>query len=294
MMAVALAGSGSQVRSLSRGLVIVELLAAESRPLPLNEIAARLGINRSTAHQLLATLREHGFVDQEPASKAYRLGYRLVSLVSGFMADASISSLGIGPVQALRDATGDTCYLTILQGWELFTVFEAPGDQPIYTRRPKQSGQTHLHATASGKTLLAHRPHEQAAALLASVELIGMTPNTITSIDVLRQELALVRAQGYALDREEFLTGVASIAAPVFDRNGECVATISVVYPAFRTERHDVLLPVIVETARSVSLALGFLPPRPAAGHDGLVPGGQQEVSPDPSSGKEVAPSPRR
>lgn len=266
MMTAPVTGSGSQVRSLGRGLAIVELLAAEGRSLPLNEIASRLGFNRSTAHQLLATLRERGFVDQEPESKAYRLGYRLVSLVSAFLAEASISALGIGPVQELRDATGDTCYLTVLQGWELFIVFEAPGDQPIYTRSPKHSGQTHLHATASGKTLLAHRPVEEASALLASVELIGMTTNTITSIAALHQELATVRELGYALDREEFLAGVASIAAPIFDRHGDCVATVSVVYPAFRTERHDVLLPAVKRTARSVSLALGYLPR--SAGHE--------------------------
>jgi DNA-binding IclR family transcriptional regulator len=288
MMTAPVTGTGSQVRSLAKGLSIIELLAGESRSLPLNEIASRLGFSRSTAHQLLATLREHGFVDQEPESKAYRLGYRLISLVSGFMAEASISSLGIGPVQALRDATGDTCYLTILQGWELFIVFEAPGDQPIYTRRPKHSGQTHLHATASGKTLLAHLPAEQAEALLATVELMGMTPNTITSVDALQQELAAVRETGYALDREEFLTGVASIAAPVFDRRGDCVATVSVVYPAFRTERHDLLLPAVMDSARSVSLALGFLPQPPDAERAGSASGNADEMSVTWHNGKGV------
>ncbi len=286
-----MAGSGAQVRSLAKGLAILELLAAECRSLPLGDIAARLGFNRSTTHQLLSTLRDQGFVNQEPESKAYRLGYHLISLVSGFMAEASISSLGVGPVQELRDATGDTCYLTILQGWELFIVFEAPGNQPMYTRRPKLSGQTHLHATASGKTLLAHLPHEQAETLLATAELIGMTPNTITSVAELLPELALIRARGYALDREEFLTGVASIAAPIFDRHGDCVATVSVVYPAFGAERNDLLLPAVMDTARSVSLALGFLPRPPGVARSGMATGDDVDASVSLSNGKE-APSP--
>lgn len=283
-----MAGSSSPVRSLAKGLAIVELLAAEGRSLPLVEIAARLGFNRSTVHQLLSTLREQGFVDQEPESKAYRLGYYLVSLVNGFVADASISSLGIGPVQELRDATGDTCYLTILQGWELFVIFEAPGNQPIFTRRPKQSGQMHLHATASGKTLLAHLPHEQAEALLATAELIRMTPNTLTSVADLRHELAAILDEGYALDREEFLTGVASIAAPIFDRGGDCVATVSVVYPAFRKERQDVLLPAVMHAARSVSLALGFLPQRRTVERTGVAMGNGRELAMNWTDGMEV------
>lgn len=255
-------GTNSHVRALAKGLAVLELLAVESRGLPLAELSRRLGFNRSSTHQLLATLRERGFVDQDPRTKDYRLGYRLVGLVTEFVSDAAVSSVGIGPVQELRDATGDTCYLTILQGWELFIVFEAPGARPIHTRLPKQSGQTHLHATASGKTLLAHLPAGEAETHLTTVELIGMTANTISSLPELRQELAAIRAQGYALDREEFLTGVASIAVPVFDREGACVATVSVVYPAMQSARQEELMPLVVSAARQISLSLGFVPGR--------------------------------
>lgn len=253
------ANSSGHVRSLGKGLAILELLASETSGVSLAELSRRLGFNRSTTHHLLATLRERGFVDQEPQSKAYRLGYRLVGLVTEFVSDAAVSSLGIGPVQELRDATGDTTYLSVLQGWELFTVFEASGVQPLHPRRPKRSGQTFLHATASGKTLLSHLPTDQAAALLATVELTKFTPHTISSIGELHDELASILTCGYALDREEFLCGVASIAAPVFDREGTCVATISLVYPAIQALRQDVLVPLVISTAEKVSMSLGFV-----------------------------------
>jgi DNA-binding IclR family transcriptional regulator len=254
--------SNHHVRSLAKGLAILELLAAESRGISLAEVSRGLGFNRSTTHHLLATLRDSGFVDQEPQTKTYRLGYRLVGLVNEFVSDASVSSLGTGPVQALRDTTGDTAYLSILQGIELFTVFEAPGNQPMHPRRPKRSGQTFLHATASGKTLLAHLPPDDVGALLATVELTRFTSNTIDTLGDLHQELASIREDGFALDQEEFLSGVASIAAPVFDRDNQCVATVSVVYPAIQSARKDVLVPLVISTADRISTSLGHVPNR--------------------------------
>ncbi|MDF3038745.1 MAG: IclR family transcriptional regulator [Thermomicrobiales bacterium] len=257
-----MAETNHHVRSLAKGLAILELLAAEGGGMRLAELARRLGFNRTTTHHLLATLRDSGFVDQEPHTKLYSLGYRLVGLVNEFVSDAAVGSLGRGPVQALRDATGDTAYLTVLQGWELFTVFEAPGSQPIHPRRPKRRGQTFLHATASGKTLLAYLPAIELEEVVATVELPRFTPNTIDSSSELRQELASIRQHGYALDREEFLTGVASIAAPVFDLDEACVATVSVVYPAIQSARQDDLVPLVMSTASRISTSLGHVPGR--------------------------------
>src|SRR5262249_10919517 len=156
----------------------------------------------------------------DPQTKAYRLGYELVSLVNEFLADADVSALGIGPILELRDASGDTAYLTLLQGRELFVAFEARGVHPLQTRRPRLAGQTTLHSTASGKTLLAHLPPSESEAILGTMSLTRFTRNTISAPDGLRVELAAIRDQGYALDQEELLDGLACVAAPVFDRDG--------------------------------------------------------------------------
>ncbi len=251
--------TSQHVRSLSKGLAILELLASESSGVSLAELSRRLGFNRSTTHHLMVTLREHGFVDQEPKTKAYRLGYRLIGLVSEFVSDAAVSSLGRGPVQSLRDATGDTAYLSIMQGWELFTIFEALGSQPLQPRRPRRPGQTFLHATASGKTLLAHLRASELEALLSTVELTRFTHNTIVCLSDLHQELLSIRERGYALDREEFLTGIASIAAPVFDRDDQCVASVSVVYPAIQSARQEELIPLVIGTADRIATSLGHV-----------------------------------
>jgi DNA-binding IclR family transcriptional regulator len=248
-----------QIRSLDKGMEIIELLAAEARGLSVAEIARQLGFNVSTTHHLVATLRRRGFLDQDPETRAYRLGYRLVSVVNEFVSEADIYAVGAGPIRELRDASGDTAYLTVLQERDIFVVFEATGGHPVQTRRPRPPGQIVLHSIASGKTLLAHLPDAQRRALIAEMPLMRFTPHTITTPHDLETELAAIRAQGYALDHEEWLMGLACVAAPVFDRHDVCVATASVAYPAVQTERREEVVQLVRETAARISASLGYL-----------------------------------
>lgn len=248
------------IRSLDKAMDILEVLSAENRALSLAEISRRLGFKSSSAHHLVATLRRRGFVDQDPQTKAYRLGGKLIGFVNGYLANADISALAIETLRELRDASGDTSYLTILHGLEMISVIELVGHRPIQCRRPSRPGQPHLHSTASGKVLLAYLPPERAAALLATMPLTRFTSHTITDPDALRAELATIHQHGYALDREENIEGVACVAAPVFGRDGACLATASVAFPAAQMARREELVPLVVETAAKISANLGQAP----------------------------------
>ena len=247
------------VRSLDKAVDIIEMLAAEPRGLSVATIAKALGFNASTTHHLVATLRRRGIIDQDPETRLYRLGYRLVSLVNEFVSEADIYAIGAGPIRELRDASGDTSYLTVLQEREIFVVFEATGRHPVQTRRPRLPGQSTLHGIASGKTLLAHLPEERRNAIIHAGPLAKFTPHTITSPDELESELAAIREQGFTLDREEWLVGLACVAAPVFDRHGACVATASVAYPAVQAERREELIEQVKATAQRISASLGYI-----------------------------------
>ena len=245
-----------QIRSLVKAADIIEMLAIEPRGLSVAAIAKALGFNTSTTHHLVATLRQCGFLDQDPETRVYRLGYRLVGLVNEFVSEADIFAVGAGPIRELRDASGDTAYLTVLQEREIFVVFEATGAHPVQTRRPRLSGQPVLHGIASGKALLAYLPHEQRTALCASMPLTKFTPNTISSLEELERELAAIREHGHALDREEWLLGLAwrsqcSIAmAPVWP------PPASPIRPCRR--RHETVR-LVKETAARISASLGFV-----------------------------------
>lgn len=249
-----------QIRSVDKAVDIIEMLAAEPRGLSVAVIAKALGFNASTTHHLVATLRRRGIIDQDPETRLYRLGYRLVGIVNEFVSEADIYAIGAGPIRELRDLSGDTAYLTVLQEREIFVVFEAPGRHPVQTRRPRPSGVTVLHGIASGKTLLAYLPEPRRTTLIASMPLTRFTPNTITTPHELDRELAEICAQGYALDREEWLVGLTCVAAPIFDRHGACVATASVAYPAAQGERRDALIHMVCDTAGRISASLGYVP----------------------------------
>jgi DNA-binding IclR family transcriptional regulator len=246
-----------QIKSVDKAVDILQVLAPEKDGLQLNEIARRLQINTSTAHHLLDTLKQRGFVDQQKQTGAYLLGYHFISLALQFLSKMDLFSASIDPLRDLRDRSGETSYLTVLKGLDCTSLIELPGTKPLQARRGGPSEQSSLHATASSKLLLAYLPVEQSLALLSSSSLTPFTPNTITNLENLQRELVAIRQQGYALDREEHLPGVSCIAAPIFNYQGECVATASISYPTSATERNQELLELVIDAGRTISRNLG-------------------------------------
>jgi IclR family KDG regulon transcriptional repressor len=253
------------IRSVDKVVDILELLSRESHGLPLGELAKRLDLNASTVHHLLATLKARGLVAQDERTKTYRIGYRLVGLVSRFLSGTDIYPASIGPVEELRDRSGETSYLSVFQGKEVAVIISLTGARPVQARRFHRQGQSNLHSTATGKILLAYLPPVEAAALLADRELAPFTPHTITDRQRLLVELEKTRERGYALDSEEDYIGVECIAFPVFDAGGDCVASVSVSYPAAAPERTAELTRLVAETAGKISANLGAVPARSIA-----------------------------
>lgn len=247
-----------QIKSVDKAVDILQVLAPEKDGLQLNEIAKRLQINTSTAHHLLDTLKQRGFVDQQKHTGAYLLGYHFIGLALQFLSKMDLFSASIDALRDLRDSSGETSYLTVLKGLECISLIELPGTKPLQARRSGSSEQSSLHATASGKLLLAYLPAEQSLTLLSSSSLTPFTPNTIINLEVLQRELEVIRQQEYALDREEHLPGVSCIAAPIFNYQDECVATASISYPASATERNQELLELVIDAARTISRNLGY------------------------------------
>jgi IclR family transcriptional regulator, KDG regulon repressor len=253
------------IRSLDKAMDILDLLATEPHGLALSEIARRLHFNESTTHHLIATLKRRGVIDQDPRTRSYRLGFGLIQMALRFLGETDLYAAAERPIRELRDASGETAYLTVLHGHDLVSVIEMLGARPIQARRFIPPGQTCLHSTASGKLWLAFLPPDQLAPLLASLPLPRFTPNTIDTREALEAELAAIRRQGYALDREENLVGVTCVAAPVFARHGQCVAIASIAFPAPEAGRFAEFVELVTETGRKISTNLGYVPARPGA-----------------------------
>lgn len=250
------------IRSVEKVLDILDLLSRESRGVALGDLAKRLDLNASTAHHLLATLKGRGMVVQDERSKAYRIGYSLVGMVNRFLAGTEIYPAAIGPVEELRDLSGETSYLSVIQGKDVSPIISLTGARPVQARRFHRQGQSNLHSTATGKLFLAQLPPDEALAALSLRDRERFTANTLTDLTDLMAELATIREQRCAFDREEDYIGVECIAMPVFDASGACVAAVSVSYPASSPQRTEELRTLVADAADKISANLGGGPAR--------------------------------
>src|SRR5829696_187778 len=119
------------IRSVDKVVDILELLGRESRGLPISELAGRLQLNVSTTHHLLATLKARGLVAQDERTKVYRIGSRLVALVSRFLLGTDLYPAAVAAVEELRNVTGETSYLSVFQYGEINVMVALTGLRPV-------------------------------------------------------------------------------------------------------------------------------------------------------------------
>jgi DNA-binding IclR family transcriptional regulator len=247
------------VESADRVLRILESFGPREPDVSLGELAERVGLPKSSVHRLLMTLIEHRFVDRDPATRRYRLGIRLFELGSAAIHERGLHSAAQPRLEELSRTTGETSHLAVLSGIEAVYVYKVDGPSDI-SMSSRVGGRAACHATSIGKVLTAWAPIE----VLDEVRerpMVSCTPNTITSVKHFDAELARVRAQGYALDLEEYAEGLHCIAAPVRDQTGRVTSALGIAGPRSRLEgqRLDELIPVVVEAARALSRSLGYV-----------------------------------
>src|SRR5579859_7198406 len=221
------------IRSVDRAVAILDLLARDGWSSGA-EVARELGVHRSTALRLLATLDRHGLVERDARTSKYRLGRRLVQLASSVRGEVDLRQVGRPVCESLARALGETVTLDVLDGDEVVPVEQASGSTSVVsvnwlgTRSP-------VHCTASGKVILAFAPDEVRARLLQG-PLDRRTAGTIVDRSELEAQLAQVRQAGFARTFEELEVGLNAIAAPVRSSGGEVIAAVDVSGPAHRID----------------------------------------------------------
>ena len=246
------------VDAAAKALELLNAFSFQDRRLSLAELAARTGIPRATAFRLLSTLEEAGFVVKE--SGDYRLGVKCFVLGNIAAADFDLRQVAQTHLSALRDDTGETTHLAILDHWQVVYLERLPSPKPVGFMRSRPGAILPAYCTGFGKVLLAHRPEKDVAQWAAAQTFKAWTPQTITSRKRLIEELRTTRARGYAIDEQEHEHGVRCIAAPVRNHQGDVVAAISVAGPAERMPRAlagSDMARAVVATAQQISIRLG-------------------------------------
>ena len=246
------------VRSLDRGLAILECLG-DGEQLSLTEIAKRVDLAYSTTHRLLDTLLERDFVSQDDTSGKYRIGAKAFDVGSAYAGGKKLNDIAHSHMTALVEELGETVNLAVLSDVEAMYVHQVESSRMMRTF-VKMGAKVPLYCTGVGKTLVAWKDDSEIEALLANASFKALTEHTITNFESYMERIREARAQGYALDDEEVELGVRCVAAPVFDKDGDVIAALSLSAPATRVTRGEVLgvARAVMHTAQNISRQLGW------------------------------------
>jgi DNA-binding IclR family transcriptional regulator len=246
------------IQSIERAAAVLRLLGTTDRPLGLKEIAAALDLPPPTAHGIVRTLREVGFVEQDMETSRYQLGPGLRELRRGGWDHHDLRARAMNWADSLAGSTGLAVHLGVAVTRSVRLVHHVfrPDGSP---QRIRTGEEQPLHATALGKCLLAFAP--VATPQARELDLQRWTGRTCTTVPALEAHLAVARRRGWASDTGEYEPGVGGAAAPLRASGGIVVAAIGVVGPVEELfglggELRPWLLEQMVGAAREISAAL--------------------------------------
>jgi IclR family transcriptional regulator, KDG regulon repressor len=247
------------INSVDRGLRILLILGQNAAPLGLNEVSRRLEIDKSTTHRIMSTLCGQGFVEQDPETRKYLLGLRVIEVAALKLRTISLLKVARFPIQNLVSQSRETVHLAVQADGEVMYL-DSEQYAGVITVNTTVGGRAPMHSSAVGKALLSGMTPEEVDRVLAIKGLQRYTEKTIVDPRELHQHLQQCRERGYGLDDEETDLGVRCLAAPVFDHRGGAVAAVGISGPTQRMsfERIPILAHLVKECASEISRQLGF------------------------------------
>lgn len=243
------------IQVIERMFTLLDVLAEKEEPVPLKELSDKSGLHPSTTHRILNDLTLGRFVDR-PQPGTYRLGLRLLELGNLVKARLNVRDAALGPMRELHRQIQQPVNLSVRQGDEIIYIERAYSERSGMQVVRAIGGRAPLHLTSTGKLFLAQDDPQRVRAYATRTGLSGQTRNSITQLSVLERELSKAKQYGIARDNEELELGVRCIAARILDDQGKLIAGLSISAPADRMD--DSWLPKLEDTARSISLSLGY------------------------------------
>jgi IclR family pca regulon transcriptional regulator len=251
-------GEARYSQSLERGLGILGVYTPERPVLGIAELADELGMSRSTTHRYVMTLVALGFMEQV-ANRKYRLGLRVTDLSSTGLREHSRPYL-----EELRRRSSYTVSLAVLDGAEIVYVDRARSFRRGQSRidmNLRVGSRLPAYCTSMGKVLLAFLPKVDQREVVATMTLAKRGPNTILTKKALSEELAHVYDEGVAVNDEELMASLISVAAPIRSESREVVAALNMAAHTDMIsldELVDQLMPHLLATADQISARLGY------------------------------------
>ena len=250
------------IQSIERFSQILSLFSLHKSQLGITEISKRLNLPKGTVQGLVQTMQHEGFLYKEEETRKYRLGIKVYELGIIFAGSLEINNKGIDPAHQLAKETEKLVRLAVLDGNSaLITLDVYPRMVPFFSRQV--GPRIPLYCTAIGRSLLAFFKKEELQAYIKQETFIQYTRNTKTRKKDLLDDLGLVRKRGYAVNIAENVPGRAAIAAPIFNREGEPIAALSLVISPIdisNDEDEKILSQKVIRAAFEISQKMTCLP----------------------------------
>jgi IclR family acetate operon transcriptional repressor len=241
------------VRAVDRALDVLLCFTSQTPELTMTQIAERVGIHKSTAHRLLATLENKRFIQRDQETGIYRLGIRLLQMAYLTLEQNDLRRLAAPFMHHLCDLYEENIDLTVLDDTDVVFINILEGPQRV--KLAAAIGQRlPAFATASGKAILGFMPEKLVRCILDR-GMPQLTPHTLNSPDVLLKDLNSVKEQGFAISEQELEQQINAVAAPIFDQENHPIASIAVAGPAYRLTRERMMDigPIVAATAREIT-----------------------------------------
>jgi DNA-binding IclR family transcriptional regulator len=244
------------VKSAERVLRIFELLAENPDGLTIKEVSEALSIPQSSTSGLVDTLFQEGYLIGDYLKK-YKLGPRLIQLGRAAVDTLDISDQGTPYLKKLMEDVQETVFMAVLSDNKLVYVAKIDNNRSI--RTTAQPGQKKpLYCTGLGKAFLSFLPERVSKDILEDLDLVRITPNTITDMDTLKKQLSQYKEMGYSIDDEENEEGLFCLAAPVFGADDTVQAAISVAGPKERmVKRKEYIVGKLLKTSEEIARSIG-------------------------------------
>ena len=245
---------------LKRIVAILDCFTTDQPQLGVREVARLADLTTSTAGRLMSEMKEIGLLQQDPASRTYSLGTKILAWSGVYLSSLDLRTIALPIMGDLRRSTSETITLYLLDNNERLCVERMESYHNV--RMVSRVGhRLPLYAGSAGKAILAFLPDQRVEEILSSTDMKPYTPYTFIDRDALRAELARIRQKGYSESHGEWVAEASGVAAPVLGQDGEVLGAISISGPGSRFTAQSVeqYAAEVVKAAAQLSRLMGFI-----------------------------------
>lgn len=242
-------------------LALLEAVAGMQHPASLAELAIHVGVPKATMHRWLGSLEDAGLIQRTPDGRRYELAMRASQLAFSILSNRPGGAIRHEILKRVVQEVGEACNLTVLDGMQVTYLDRVESKWPLRITFQRGS-KVPAYCSASGKLFLALMQPAKRDLILSEIKFERLTENTVVDRKALLKEFLDIRRDGYALDREEYLSGLVCLAVPIFYQKGRsrvCAAALAIQAPVARLSQEEMLtkLPILRTAAQSLGATIG-------------------------------------